>query len=84
MTGSRVCSWAKPTIAPTHQTVVRVQGESPSGVAGCGRQGGMGRDVFFTACAVVFCKGRETIKPEVFVCLFALVGEQKFPFSSLK
>lgn len=44
----------------------------------------MGRVVFFTAYAVVLCKGREAIKPEMFVCFLVHVGELKFPFSSLK
>lgn len=75
MMGSRVCPWAKAAIAPTHPSVMLVQGESPSGVMGRRRQRGMGRDVFCTACAVVLCKGREAIKPEMFVCWFVLVGE---------
>ena len=75
MTGFRVCPWAKPAIAPTHRSVVQVQGESLSGLVGCRRQGDMGRDVFCTAYAVVLCKGREAIKPEMFVSLFVLVGE---------
>lgn len=75
MMGSRVCPWAKAAIAPTHRSVLQVQGESPSGAVGRRRQRGMGRDVFCTACAVVLCKGREAIEPEMFVCLFVLVGE---------